>query len=80
LLHAESLLLDRKDFARALSAARAVGVDQANGRLVRRRAGLVADAFVGLGMRDSARAVLEPVAAAFPNDARVKAKLDSLSR
>lgn len=80
LLHAESMLRDRKDFARALAAARSVGIDQANGRLVRRRASLVADAFVGLGMRDSARAVLQQAAAAFPNDARIKAKLDSLAR
>jgi uncharacterized membrane protein len=77
-LQAESLLNDVKDPAAALAAARAIGVDEKNIRVATRRAGLIADAFVAMGMRDSARAVLEPVVAAFPQSTRMKAKLDSL--
>lgn len=77
-LQAESLLLDVKDPARALAAARGIGVDSANARFVTRKASLMADAFVAMGQKDSARAVLEPVVAAFPQNTRIKAKLDSL--
>jgi uncharacterized membrane protein len=77
-LQVESLLNDVKDPAAALAAARAIGVDETNIRVATRKAGLIADAFVAMGMRDSARAVLEPVVAAFPQSTRMKAKLDSL--
>lgn len=77
-LQAESLLNDLKDPASALAAARAIGVDETNIRVATRKAGLMADAFVAMGMRDSARVVLEPVVAAFPQSTRMKAKLDSL--
>lgn len=78
LLHVESLLIDRADPAAALEAARAVMVDPANARLAPRRATLTADAFLALGQPDSARAVLTPVVAAFPQNTRLKAKLDSI--
>jgi uncharacterized membrane protein len=77
-LQVESLLIDVKDPSAALAAARAIGVDPANPRFVNRKASVVADAFVALGMRDSARVVLEPVVAANPQNTRLKAKLDSL--
>jgi uncharacterized membrane protein len=77
-LRVESLMLDRKEYPAALAAARAVAVDSANARLATRKASLMADAFLGMGMPDSARAVLTPVVAAFPANTRLKAKLDSI--
>ncbi len=77
-LRVESLLNDSKDPAGALVAARGVSVDEKSVRFVTRRASLIADAFIALGMRDSARAALEPVVTAFPQNTRLKAKLDSL--
>jgi hypothetical protein len=78
LLRVESLLIDREDAAASLVAARAVTVDPANARLATRHATLTANAFLALGQPDSARAVLEPVVAAFPQNTRLKAKLDSI--
>lgn len=77
-LQVESLLLDSKDAAAALAAVRAAGVDEQSPRWVSRKATLTADAFLALGQADSARAVLEPVVAANPQNTRLKAKLDSL--
>lgn len=77
-LQVESLLNDSKDPAAALVKARSVSVDEKSIRFVTRKASLIADAFVALGQRDSARVALEPVVAAFPQNARLKAKLDSL--
>lgn len=77
-LAAESILLDRKDPARALVALRAIEVDPAVARFATRKASLTADAFLALGLPDSARAALQPVVAAFPQNTRLKAKLDSI--
>ncbi len=77
-LRVESLLLDLKDYPAALSAARLVEVDATDARFATRQASLIADAFLGMGQPDSARAVLTPVVAAFPANARLKAKLDSI--
>ncbi len=77
-LHVESLLLDAKDFPAALAAARNAGVDPKSPRWATRKASLTADIFVAMGQPDSARAVLAPVVEAFPNNTRLKAKLDSI--
>ncbi len=77
-LRVESLMLDRKDYPAALAAARSVAVDSTNARLATRKASLIADAFLGMGMPDSARAELAPVVAAFPANTRLKAKFDSI--
>lgn len=77
-LHAESLLIDAKDYAAALAAVRAISVDPAAVRFATRKASVMADVFRAMGQPDSARAVLEPAIAAFPTNARLKAKLDSL--
>lgn len=76
-LRAESLLLDTKDYAGALAATRAVAIDTMP-RWVTRKASLTADAFIAMGMRDSAKAVLAPLVAKFPANTRLKAKFDSL--
>lgn len=77
-LQVESLLLDSKDFPAALAAARAANVDPKSPRWATRKASLTADIFVAMGQPDSARAVLAPVVDAFPNNTRLKAKLDSI--
>ncbi|MBX7118269.1 MAG: hypothetical protein K1X31_04635 [Gemmatimonadaceae bacterium] len=78
LMRVESLLLDKQDAAGAVAAARATAVDDKSPRWASRKAGLLADAFVALGQPDSARAALQPVVQAFPQNTRLKAKLDSI--
>jgi uncharacterized membrane protein len=78
LMWAESLLLDRKDPAATLAALDSITVRPDDARLRPRRDMLVADALRQSGRADSARAVLQAVAAQFPTNARIKAKLDSL--
>ena len=78
LLRVESLVLDRKNYAGALAAADSITLDPANARLRARQANLKADAYLGLGKPDSARAVLSAAAAAMPQNARLKARLDSI--
>ena len=78
LLHVESLILDRKDARAALTAADSISIEQRDTRLRARQANLKADAFLALGQADSARAVLGAAAAAMPQNARLKARLDSI--
>lgn len=77
-LRVESLLLDRRDYVGALAAVDSIHVAPTDPRLRPRHATLKADIFLALGNRDSARAVLTPVVAAFPDNVRLKAKLDSI--
>ena len=77
-LRAESLLRDTKNYPAALAAVDSIGVDPKSARLVARKATLTADIYLASGKPDSARAVLAPVVAAFPQNARLKAKLDSI--
>lgn len=77
-LHVESLLLDRKDYRAALTVLDSIQVGPNDARLRTRHASLKADVYVAMGMKDSARAVLEPIVAASPENVRLKAKLDSL--
>lgn len=78
-LLAESLLRDAKDYPAALAQARSVGVDPAVARFATRKASLIADVFMAMGMPDSARAALAPVVETFPQNTRLKARLDSLT-
>lgn len=77
-LWAESLMLDAKDNAGAIRVLDSISVADTDARNRARKATLKADAFIAMGNRDSARAVLAPVVAAFPANTRLKAKLDSL--
>lgn len=77
-LHVESLLLDRKDYAAALAALDSISVAPTDARLRPRHVTLKADIYLALGKPDSARAVLAPVIAVFPQNTRLKAKLDSI--
>lgn len=78
LLSAESQLLDSKAPQAAIDALNAIQVADDNRVLRSRRALLQADAFEALGQRDAAIAVLQPMVEAFPTNARLKARLDSL--
>ena len=78
LMWAESLLLDRADAPASLAVLDSIAVRSDDARLRPRRDMLVADALRQTGRVDSARVVLLAVAAQFPANTRVKAKLDSL--
>ncbi|HXV86220.1 MAG TPA: DUF2231 domain-containing protein [Gemmatimonadales bacterium] len=75
LLAMESLILDRKDARAALTGLAAVSVPLDTPRVRIRHGLLVADAYSLLGLPDSARAVLTQLAAAFPNDQRIRDRL-----
>ena len=77
-MQVESLRLDTKDLTAALAAVRAIGVDETSARWVTQKASVTADIFLAMGQPDSARAALAPAVAAFPTNARLKAKLDSI--
>ena len=78
LLQVESLNLDRKDARAALALADSISIEPRDTRLLARKANLKADAFLALGQADSARAVLSAAVAAMPQNARLKARLDSI--
>ena len=69
---AESLLLDRKDAAAAVAALERTSVPPDDRRLRMRRASLLADAFESQGNKPAALAALEPLAAEFPQNERLK--------
>jgi predicted Zn-dependent protease len=78
LLRVESLLLDRKDYPRALATVDSIAVAPTDARLRPRQASLRADIYLAMGKPDSARGALDPVIAAFPQNTRLKAKRDSI--
>jgi uncharacterized membrane protein len=78
LLRAESILLDRKDVPGATAALAAITPPADQPRLRVRHAILLADALVAAGQKDAAKAALTPLAAQFPNDQRLKRKLQEL--
>lgn len=77
-LHAESLFRDTKNYGAALAAVDSISVAPTNARWRPRLATLKADIYLALGKPDSARATLAPVVTAFPQNTRLKAKLDSI--
>jgi uncharacterized membrane protein len=78
LLVAESLLLDRRNAAAALAAINAIQVDPENARHGVQRTTLRTDILLALGQADSAKAELTRAAAAYPENARIRARLDSM--
>ena len=78
LTRAESALLDRKDPAAATAALAAITPPADQPRLRVRHAILLADALAASGQKDAAKAALTPLAAQFPNDQRLKRKLEEL--
>lgn len=80
LLHVESLILDRKDYPAALAAADSATIAPNDVRLLARQANLRVDAYLAMSKPDSAKAVLSAAVAAMPQNARLKARLDSLGK
>jgi uncharacterized membrane protein len=80
LMWAESLLLDKKDAAASLAALDSIKVRSDDQRLRPRHDMLAADALRQAGRTDSAKVLLQALATQFPNNPRVKAKLDSLKK
>lgn len=80
LMAAESKLVDRQDAKGALAALAVIEVapNDARGRM--RRDFLRSDAFAAAGHQDSARAVLEGLARDFPENPRIKDRLDRFNR
>ena len=74
----ESSLRDRNDAAAALAALDAFRVPADNRRLVMSTGMLRADALVAMGQKDSARATIQALLKAVPDNPRLMAKLDSL--
>jgi uncharacterized membrane protein len=72
---AESALLDRKDPAAALEVLGRTAVPQDNARLRVRHGLLMADAQEAAGRAADARATLQQLAAAFPDNGRIKQRL-----
>jgi uncharacterized membrane protein len=77
LAYAQSLLTDRKDPHAALGRLAAI---QVTGNPEIGKGMLLSDAYLMLGMPDSARIVLEPLAQKYPNARRIQGRLDSLNR
>ena len=78
LWRAESALVDRKDAAAATAALAGITPPADQPRLRVRHAILLADALAASGQRDAARASLTALAGEFPDDARLKRKLQEL--
>jgi uncharacterized membrane protein len=78
LLGVESQLKDGKDAAGALAAARALTGPPDQPMFASRRGTLMADAYVALNQRDSARALLTDLLAKYPQSRGVKAALEKL--
>jgi uncharacterized membrane protein len=75
LMAAESALVDRKDPAAALDILGRITIDQSDARMRIRHGLLMADALTAAGRADAARAMLRQLAAAFPENGRIKQRL-----
>ncbi len=75
---AESLLVDRKDAAAAVAALERASVPSDDRRLRARRAFLLADAFESQGDKPRALAALEPLGAEFPQNERLRKRIEQL--
>jgi uncharacterized membrane protein len=75
---AESILIDRRDPQGALSALRNINPPHDN-RIVRMRHGmLTANALIQAGQREGAIAVLQGLATEYPDDPRIKQRMDAV--
>ncbi len=80
IMRIDSRLRDRRDPKGALAALDSVPVPADNARLASRLGGLRVDAFLALGWRDSAVAVMDGLLRLQPNNSRLRARRDSLQR
>jgi uncharacterized membrane protein len=77
---AESLLIDRKDPRAAIEKLRAISPPQDNRALRIRHGLLTADALEAAGQREGAAAVVQGLVTEYPDVARLKQRLDALSK
>ncbi len=77
-IYAESLLRDKADPAGAMAVLAGINPAATDARLMPRKILLTAEAWVAAQQPDSAKAVLDAGIAAFPQNARIKARRDSL--
>ena len=77
IMGAESLIIDKKDFAGALAALAKIPMPADTARAYRRYQIARADAYIGVGKKDSARRILEPMAAKAPTN---KALMDRMEK
>jgi uncharacterized membrane protein len=75
---AESLLLDRKDAAAAVTAIERINVPSDDRRMRFRRAFLLADAYESQGNKAAAISTLEPLSAEMPQNQRLKSRIEQL--
>src|SRR5947207_7076161 len=80
LLAVESLITDKKDGKAALAAIGKLSLPPNDVRVALRRDVLSADAWVLAGKPDSARAILERLAAQFPDNPRIRDRLSKVPR
>lgn len=78
ILKVESLQLDQKNYPAALAALDSIQIAPTDARMRPRVATMRADIYLAMNKPDSAKAALAPVVAAFPQNTRLKAKLDSI--
>jgi uncharacterized membrane protein len=78
LLQAESQLRDTKNYSAAMTTLDAVQVAPNDRSMTSRKTQLKADIYLAMGQKDSARALLQQLLTANPQNARLKAKLDSI--
>ena len=76
----ESLIKDRKDARGALVAMAAIDVPAEDWRLHLRRATLAAEAYQAVGAPDSGRAMFDDVQSRFPDNPRVKAAIERMTK
>lgn len=79
LLHAQSLVVDKHDGRAALAALAQIAPPADNRFFQFQYAYTKADAYVAAGVIDSARATLEALSQAFPNNPRIKQRLAQLA-
>ncbi len=76
IMGAESLILDTKDYAAALTALAKIPMPADTARAYRRYQLARVDAYIGAGRKDSARMILEPMAAKAPTNKAVQERME----
>lgn len=76
IMGAESLTIDRKDYAGALVALAKIPMPADTARTYRRYQFARVDAYIGAGKKDSARMILEPMAAKAPTNKALQDRLE----
>jgi len=76
IMGAESLIIDKKDFAGALTALAKIPMPADTARTYRRYQLAKVDAYIGAGKKDSARMILEPMAAKAPANKALQDRLE----